>query len=310
LSYAGAQGRKGLDTENINLPPYQTGWINGAGADAYNAARPNNSSRFGDIEVWRGKDNSFYNALIVLYRHDFTNGLQFSSNYTWGKTVSDYPYTNILNLNTNGGADGFQYPNIRSRGEATFSHRNRFVFTGIWGPLYGASWPAFAKIPLTGWRVSGIFTLESGDALTVSNGGSGNCLPDGVTCGTSANDGAGMDELFVSGDPNISHGTKTFSRQFDTSKFTIPAQNVRGNSGLGTIRGPGQNNLDLSLAKTFPIYESLHVEFRADAFNALNHTQWNGLYTTYPSSNPQFPFGSVSGAREARIGQVGAKVVF
>jgi hypothetical protein len=310
LSYAGAQGRKGLDTENINLPPYQTGWINGAGADAYNAARPNNSSRFGDIEVWRGKDNSFYNALIVLYRHDFTNGLQFSSNYTWGKTVSDYPYTNILNLNTNGGADGFQYPNIRSRGEATFSHRNRFVFTGIWGPLYGASWPAFAKIPLTGWRVSGIFTLESGDALTVSNGGSGNCLPDGVTCGTSANDGAGMDELFVSGDPNLSHGAKTFSRQFDTSKFTIPTQNVRGNSGLGTIRGPGQNNLDLSLAKTFPIYESLHVEFRADAFNALNHTQWNGLNTTYPSGNPQFPFGSVSGAREARIGQVGAKVVF
>ncbi len=119
-----------------------------------------------------------------------------------------------------------------------------------------------------------------------------------------------MDELFVSGDPNISHGTKTFSRQFDTSKFTIPAQNVRGNSGLGTIRGPGQNNLDLSLAKTFPIYESLHVEFRADAFNALNHTQWNGLNTTYPSSNPQFPFGSVSGAREARIGQVGAKIVF
>ena len=310
LSYAGAQGRKGLDTENINLPPYQTGWINGAGADAYNAARPNNSSRFGDLEVWRGKDNSFYNALIVLYRHDFSNGLQFSSNYTWGKTVSDYPYSNILNLNTNGGADGFQYPNIRSRGEATFSHRNRFVFSGVWGPLYGSSWPQFAKIPLTGWRVSGIFTLESGDTLTVFNGGPGNCLPDGVTCGTSANDGAGTDELFVSGNPNLGHGSKTFLQQFDTSKFTIPPQNVRGNSGLGTIRGPGQNNLDFSLAKTFQLYESLHLEFRADAFNALNHSQWNALNTTYPSGNPQFPFGSVAGAREARIGQVGAKIVF
>jgi hypothetical protein len=310
LSYMGAQGRKGHDTENINLPPYQTGWINGAGADAYNAARPNNSSRFGDIQVWRGRDNSFYNALVVLYRHDFSNGLQFTSNYTWGKTVSDYPYTNILNLNTSGGANGFQYPNVRSRGEATFSHRNRFVFSGIWGPLYGASWPAFAKVPLTGWRVSGIFTLESGDALTVSNGGSGNCLPDGVTCGTSANDGAGADELLVSGNPNLGHGSKTFLQQFDTSKFTIPAQNVRGNSGLGTVRGPGQNNLDLSLAKTFAVYENLHVEFRADAFNALNHTQWNSLNTTYPSGNPQFPFGSVNGAREARIGQVGAKIVF
>jgi hypothetical protein len=34
------------------------------------------------------------------------------------------------------------------------------------------------------------------------------------------------------------------------------------------------------------------------------------LNTTYPSGNPQFPFGSVAGAREARIGQVGAKIVF
>ena len=119
-----------------------------------------------------------------------------------------------------------------------------------------------------------------------------------------------MDELNVIGNPNLGHGSKTFLQQFDTSKFTIPDQNTRGNSGFGTIRGPGQNNLDLSLAKTLQLYERLRLEFRADAFNALNHTQWNQLNTTYPSGNPQFPFGSVAGAREARIGQVGAKVVF
>lgn len=313
LSYAGAQGRKGQDTANFNLPPYQTGWINGAGSDAYNAARPIQSTpagRWGDTLVWRGKDNSFYNALIVQYRHDFSKGLQFTSNYTWGKTVSDYPYSNILNQNTNGGANGFQYPNVRSRGEATFSHRNRFVFSGIWGPQYGKSWPLWAKVPATGWRISGILTLESGDALTVQNGGGGNCLPDGVTCGTSANDGAGFDELLVSGNPNLSHGDKSFFRQFDASKFTIPANNVRGNSGLGTVRGPGQNNMDLSLAKTFALYERLHLEFRADAFNALNHTQWNCVNTAYPSGNPEFPFGSVCGAREARIAQLAAKLVF
>lgn len=310
LSYAGAQGRKGQDVVNLNLPPYQTGWVNGAGADAYNAARPNSGSRFGDIQVWRGRDNSFYNALIVQYRHDFTKGLQFLSNYTWGKTVSDYPYGNILNQNTNGGTNGFQYANIPSRGEATFSHRHRFVFSGIWGPQYGTTWPGWAKVAAAGWRLSGILTLESGDALTVFNGGPGNCLPDGVTCGTSANDGAGFDELLVAGNPNLSHGDKSFFRQFDTSKFTIPATNVRGNSGLGTVRGPGQNNLDLSLAKTFALYERLHLEFRADAFNALNRAQWNSLNTTFPSGNPQFPFGSVAGAREARIVQLAGKLVF
>jgi hypothetical protein len=308
VSYAGAQGRKGQDTINLNLPPYQTGWS----TDAYNQARPIQSNpvgRWGDIRVRRGKDNSFYNALILQYRHDFSKGLQLTSNYTWGKTVSDYPFTNILNLNVNGGANGFEYPNIRSRGEATFSHRHRFVLSGIWGPEYGKAWPVWAKVPATGWRISGILTFESGDALTVYNG-VGNCLPDGVTCGTSAFDNAGFDELLASGNASLSHGDKNFSRQFDTSKFTIPANNVRGNSGLGTVRGPGQENFDLSLAKTFSIYEQLHLEFRADAFNALNHSQWNCLNTTYPSGDGKFPFGSVCGGREGRIGQLALKLVF
>jgi hypothetical protein len=85
---------------------------------------------------------------------------------------------------------------------------------------------------------------------------------------------------------------------------------VRGNSGLGTVRGPGQNNVDLSLAKTFSIHDQLHLELRADAFNALNHSQWTGINTTYPSANALFPFGMVTSAREARIGQVAAKLSF
>jgi hypothetical protein len=43
------------------------------------------------------------------------------------------------------------------------------------------------------------------------------------------------------------------------------------------VRGPGQNNLDLSIAKTFPIYEKLRLQFRADAFNTLNHTQFTAV---------------------------------
>jgi hypothetical protein len=47
--------------------------------------------------------------------------------------------------------------------------------------------------------------------------------------------------------------------------FSMPPNGVRGNSGPGTVRGPGQNNLDLSLAKTFRIHETNNVQFRADA---------------------------------------------
>jgi hypothetical protein len=322
LSYAGVQGRKGTNETNINLPPYQTGWTYGGGSGdpTFNAARPNNAGRFGDVYVVRPNLNSFYNALIVQFKHDFSKGFQFSSNYTWGKTVSDYPWSNnIVGGAVGGGLDsGFQYPNLRSRGESTQSHRHRFVYSGIWSPEYGKSWSAWLKTPLTGWRITGIGTMESGDALTVTNGGPGSPCPatDAGTSicptgyGSSAQDGAGFDELNVSGNPNIGHGKKTFSHQFDTSKFSVPAMNLRGNSGLGTVRGPGQNRVDISIAKTFPLYENLHLEFRADAFNAFNHSQWNGVNTTYPSGSTQYPFGQVNGAGDARIGQVAAKLVF
>ena len=322
ISYSGVQGRKGLNQVNINLPRYQTGWIYGGGVSdpTFNAARPNNAGRFGDIFVYRPNINSFYNALIAQYQHQFSRGFQILTNYTWSRTVSDYPYINALagNGSPGGGVSGFVYPNIRDRGQSTQSHPQRFVFSGIWNPVYGQTWQPWAREILAGWRVSGILTMESGDSLTAINGGPGTPCPttDAGTgmCptgyGSSAQDGAGFDELNVSGDPNIGHSRKTPLRQFDTSKFSVPPMNVRGNSGLGTIRGPGQNNVDLSLAKTFPIVSGLHLEFRADAFNAFNHSQWNGVNTTYPSGNSQFPFGSVSGSREARIGQVAAKLVF
>ena len=323
LSYSGAQGRKGIGETDLNLPPYQTGWIYGGGVGdpTFNATRPNSSGRFGDIFVYRPKINAFYNALIAQYQHQFSKGFQFMSNYTWGKTVSDYPYINSLGSNgaSGGGVSGFIYPNIYDRGESNQSHRHRFVYTGIWSPQYGNSWRPWAKVPLTGWRISGIGTMESGDALTVTNGGPGTPCPASDTgtavCptgyGSSAEDGAGFDELNVSGNPNdIGHFNKSAYRQFDTSKFSVPPMNVRGNSGLGTVRGPGQNNVDLSLAKTFPLGDRFHLDFRGDAFNVWNHTQWTGVNTTYPSGSSQFPFGMVNGAREARIGQVAAKLVF
>jgi len=322
LSYAGAQGRKGQNPINVNLPAYSTGWTSGGGSGdpVFNAARPNAVGRFGDIYVVRPNLNSFYNALIVQYRHDFSRGFQFTSNYSWSKTVGDYPWFNALGANgaPGGAVRGFQYANLDSRGESNQSHRHRFLFSGIWTPEYGKSWPAWTKVPLAGWRLAGIVTLESGEALTVQNGGPGTpCLssdagtsicPTGF--GSSAQDGAGFDELLVSGNPNLSHGDKTFSRQFDTSKFSVPAMNVRGNSGFGTVRGPGQNRIDLSLAKTFPLSEKVHLEFRADAFNAFNHTNWSGVNTTYPSGSAQFPFGQVNGAFEARIVQLAGKIVF
>lgn len=69
-----------------------------------------------------------------------------------------------------------------------------------------------------------------------------------------------------------------------------------------------------SLAKTFSLHENWHAEFRADALNVFNHTQWNGVQTTYPYATVgnygNVPFGQATGAREARIMQVALKLAF
>lgn len=99
---------------------------------------------------------------------------------------------------------------------------------------------------------------------------------------TSAADYAGLDETNLSANPNLGHSQKTLFQQFNIANFSVPQEGVRGNSGLGTVRGPGQENVDLSLAKTFPIYDRCRAEFRADAFNTLNPTQWDAVQTVYP----------------------------
>jgi hypothetical protein len=85
-------------------------------------------------------------------------------------------------------------------------------------------------------------------------------------------------------------------------------------SGYGTaprnvLRGPGRTNLDVSLAKTTPLYrERITLELRVDAFNVLNHTEFNNL-----DNNAQdigSTFGQVTGAYDPRILQLGAHLRF
>ena len=64
--------------------------------------------------------------------------------------------------------------------------------------------------------------------------------------------------------------------------------------------------MDLSLGKTFRITEAVNLQIRADAFNALNHVNYGN-----PNTNTTSPdFGRITGAGNARSGQVGARLTF
>ena len=94
---------------------------------------------------------------------------------------------------------------------------------------------------------------------------------------------------------------------FNISDFRVPQPYTIGNSGRNILRGPGLNNWDLSIFKNFRFSESINLQFRAEAFNAFNHTQFNN-----PNTNIELPTqgGRIFSAKDPRIGQVALKLYF
>jgi len=290
-SYLGGRGVKLPYYWNINAPEYRTGWPS---EDAYNQARPNNTGRFGDVNVIRHGLNSFYNSATIKLEGRLAENLQLISHYTFSKTVADRsPFA----AEAFGFDTSYWHWNRRlGRGEAQFSHPHRFVTALSFQTPWGASMGRVAKTLLWGWNVNAITTFESGDALTVYNGV------------TSARDWE-PNMPNVSGNPNLPRGERTPGRFFNTAVFSAPPQDVKGNAGVGILRGPGINNWDISFGKTFEARERLKFEFRAELFNAFNHSQWASIDTWYTDSSTS-RFGQVTSAREPRIVQLGLRILF
>ena len=286
--YTGSRGRDLQYYDNQNIPGYQTGW---SSEDEFNDARPNNNGRFGDVRVLRHGLTSTYNAGTIRVDQRMTNGLTFLSHYTYSKTITDRGQLD-------GAIDDLFQPfwdwnRQLGRGEAIFSHPHRFVAAATWDIPYGDSLTGLIRGALYGWRLSGVYVAESGDALTITNAQS------------SARDFE-PEMPNVIGDPN--DGPQTTLEFFNTAAFADPGQDVKGNARPGIVRGPGINNLDLSLGKTFAI-QSTRLLFRADLYNALNHAQWRYLDREFNTGEGS-TFGRVTEAREGRIVQLSLKLTF
>jgi hypothetical protein len=273
------------------LPAYRTGWES---EDVFNEARPNNNGRFADVSLLRHGHNSFYNGVTAKFQRNLSKGLQVLAHYTFSKTVADY--NEIMPEAFNPDWSAWHYHRNLGRGEAEFSHPHRFVSAITYQLPWGNNLHRAAKALLWGWNVSSIATFESGNAMTAYNGV------------TSARDSE-PDMPNVSGDANLGRGERSFYRYFNIGAFSAPPQDVKGTAGRGIIRGPGLNNWDISLSKVFRPVERLRAEFRADLLNAFNHTQWSGIDTGFSDAEGS-TFGWITGAREARIVQLGIRVSF
>jgi hypothetical protein len=110
------------------------------------------------------------------------------------------------------------------------------------------------------------------------------------------------------GDPNR-HAPHTINRWFDTSVFAAPpADGIKpGSARPWSVRGPGVVRLDAAVTKNTRIGEHIALQFRAEATNALNHTNFDGVNGWFLDQNN---FGKVGSARDPRIVQLGLKLTF
>lgn len=291
VSYLGGRGTKLLYYENVNQPAYRTGWTSD---DSYNEARP--SPRFDDVRLIRAGRNSFYNSLTTKVERRLSNGFQLTAHYTFSKTVQDYgvPQAGGFGVPSDdfGGyaevVTSWDWNGGLARGESPFSHPHRFVGAWSYETPWGRTLPPLARTLLWGWSVSGIASFESGNALTAWNGV------------TTARDHEPELANIANGNPNLPRGDRSRTHYFNTALFSAPPNDVKGNSGPGIIRGPGVNNWDLAIAKTFRPTEKMRVEFRADMLNAFNHVQWSGVDTEFSDEDGN-TFGWITGARDGRF---------
>jgi hypothetical protein len=241
---------------------------------------------YGDIEYYSFGGNSSYQAGTFTLRKRFDRGLFFRANYTYGKSID---VNSGLNYAGDGGYQGAQDSrNLKSeRGRSDFDIRHVFSMN------FAYLLPFRQNVLLRGWQLAGSGTMRSGQPFTPQLSGPSADLaqatrPDRLANGSVPNPS-----------PNMWYDLNAFAIVPDTA-FRF------GSSGRNILDGPGAINLNLALSKQFRFRERGRVQFRWEAFNLTNHTNFQLPAVNIDKSNA----GTITNANDARVMQLGLRCDF
>jgi Carboxypeptidase regulatory-like domain/TonB dependent receptor len=264
------------------------------------------------IDTLRSDLFSNYDGLQARLEKRFSHGIEFEASYTYSHALDDASDANLGSQNQG----DFRYQNdpALEYGNADFDIRHRFAFNYVWdlpfgnGRWIGSNWTGWRDEVAGGWQFSGIVTAQTGNWFT----------PTDDLVNVSNSDGGGA--VFNAARPNVvgnPNGKPCVpGTLFNTCAFV--ANNVLGtfgDAGRNIIRGPGLENWDFSVLKTFPVREEMRFEFRAEFFNIFNHPNLTFADETTTNENfstergaPQFGFATA--ARAPREIQFALKFYF
>ena len=212
------------------------------------------------INLLENSAQSWYDAGYVNVRRRFTRGWTFLANYTFAKNLSDAPDFRSPMFES---AAPQNNSNLTAEKGPACDIRHRFALSAVYDfPAWGRS--DFMRKVTRDWRLSAVYQAQSGFPFTIS------------VFGDTANAGTLLGENPIraryTGQPVFGSGTHTADRWFNTAAFATPAAFTFGDVGRNTVYGPGRQTLDLALQREFAVTENMKLQLRAEAFNALNHT--------------------------------------
>lgn len=290
LDYIGSQSRKLPLRWNANDCSVQGSLLCDQNAKPY--------KQFPYIYMAANVGSASYNAFVAKFQQHMKS-LSFVANYTWSKAL-----TNTVQ----GGAPvGLNQRGIClscDKGLAGFNVPHRLVASGIWTLPFGKGRRFLNGVSspwnqvVGGWSVNTIATFSKGNPFSVLAATSTAMDPMTHYRANQLCDGR---STLVSSNVRTNGGY-----WFDTSCFAKPATNYFGDSRPNIITGPGINNWDIGIEKLFSLREAMNLQFRAEAFNALNHAQFLNPSSTMTDAN----FGRVTTARNARELQFGLKLLW
>jgi Carboxypeptidase regulatory-like domain/TonB dependent receptor len=229
--------------------------------------------------------NSNYNALWLTVRKRLSRNFQFDTSYTYSKSLDDNSLTSV---NTTGLQDSF---NVRGDyGPSDFDARHRVVVSGLY------DLPFKGHRVSEGWELGLIFQAQSGNPLTLVTNNSGftgnqTLRPDVVG------------PVVTTGNPD-----QWFA---NPAVFVFPSTGGKihfGNLSRNAVTGPDFINADFNLLKTTKITESTSLQFRAEAFDVLNHANFGnpgrvlGTSGFGVVSNTRAPTGDFGSSRQIQFG--------
>jgi hypothetical protein len=264
---------------------------------------PNLSGGF----FWYSEGNSSYNALQVDVIRRLTRKLQFRANYTWSKSLDDNSALTGAQSSNQAQMVLDRFDLLRDWGPSALNVAQQAHFTATYELPFGHGQYWLAHIGgmedklVSGWVFNTITTLMSGFPFTPQAGS--NVSGDGDTRNP---DRPSLNPNF-SGPIVRFSPSQWFNPNAPVFPFMLPPAGTYGDLGRGTLTGPGLVGMDVSLFKNTNITEKIALQFRAELFNVLNHTNFDtpnpivfsnglpspsaGLITATATTSRQIQFG-------------------